>query len=226
MSESKIHRIISALLAKAESTDSQAERETFMGKALELMEKHQIEAFELHEEDPLGMTEGVAGQPGPASYKPMVQRSLARFYGAKVVLNYTGSKKFTNFIFGPESSRMTTVLMTPFVWAQVCAQGRAWARDRFQSEGAGIRQISKALCHRIAMEIAQRVRTPETEKTAFSLTVVNNTDALIKHHYGDSLKDLRLGQNQKPTFMSAFNMAKDISISPQLGKGGDHKRLQ
>jgi hypothetical protein len=218
--------IIAALIAKAESTDSLAERDTFMAKALELMEKHQIEMFDLHVEDPIGFTLGVEGQAGPPSYKPMVQRALHRYYGGSSVIWNTGvGTKFVNHLFGPDSSRLTTELMTPFVWNQVVEQGKVWAREFHKPSSHGTRKVANALCLRIQRLIAERKLTPEqAEKTCFSLTVVDATKAFRDSYYSTPLKTMSV--RPKKISLSATKLAEGIKIDHQLGGGKHSGHLQ
>lgn len=213
---SKIHQIISRLLAKAESTDSPAERETFVAKALELMERHQIEAFELGEDDPIGFTQGVLGEAGQGEYKAAVQTALARYYGAEPVKTYAGrygKGKFYVALFGPESSRLTTELMLPFVWKQVCEQGNLWAKQWQTSKHKGIREVAKALCARIRRETSTATHD---EHTAFGLVVVDATKSFMDKYYkGQELVDIK-GRGVR-LFNSAKEMAETIAIAKQVG---------
>lgn len=213
----KFRRIISQLIAKAQSTDSEAEAETFMSKALELMEKYQIESYELHQEDPIGFTQGVAGEAGQGEYKAAVQTALAHYYGAKPVKQFTTHKRFFVALFGPESSRLTTELMLPFVWKQVCEQGRKWAEAHYYSPLKGVREVAKALCLRIYKETATRKHSTQ-DKTAFALTVIDATQTFIDAHYGKGNTKSMI-KRKTDVWSSAADAAKGIAIAPQIKNG-------
>lgn len=212
MEESKLHRIIKALLAKAQSTDSKEESDAFMAKAYEMMEEHQISAFSLGE-DPIGVTDGVTGQPGMASYKPQVQTALAKLYGARPVIHYTEGNRWIVKLFGPESARITTELMTPFVWSQICVQGKAWGIDHGRDSQAGTREVAKAFISRINAEVGRRSREARREGTSHSLVVVDATKAFIATIYPNLGK---VARKTKKISMNAMERAAGISTHQQV----------
>lgn len=213
----KVKAKILALLAKAQSTNIEAEASTFLAKASEMMEKYQLELFDLGVEDPIGVTQGVVAQPGPPSYKSDVQRALAHYYGARpVIVPIPFTKKWTTELCGPESSRMTTVLMTDFVWSQVNASAKKLSEEQGYNRQEAIRHVAKALCYRIRLEVATRRATPETRGgSAFSLVVVDATKAFMESHYG---KLVTSKGRPKSLSQSALEAAKGISINVQVGK--------
>lgn len=211
---------ISALLAKAKSTTHQGEADLYFAKVAELLEKHQLDIFELHEEDPIGCTHGVNAQPGPPSYKSNVQVALARYYGAKPVIHHTGGGKWNVRIFGPESSRITTELMTDFVWQQV---NDAAAKLIQFSRAVAVRHVAKALVLRINQELVARKAQPVANGSAFSLMIVDATNALIKSVYPELFQ---IKYKAKTYNQSAMGLAKGISLNRQVGGSGATLRLQ
>jgi Protein of unknown function (DUF2786) len=213
----KIKRQIRALLAKAEERNAETEEAmACLQKAHALMDAYQIDSFEAGDEDPIGHTPGVVGQPGMSSYKTNVQRSLARFYGARTVRRWLDDRRYVIELFGPESARMTTELMTPFVWKQVCEQGRVWAEERKQSQQAGVRRVANALV--LLIDKASVERHGNTAKSAaatqHALLIVDKTKALIAEHFPQGLKSF--GKGPKGISSSAVDLAQGISFTEQL----------
>ncbi len=214
---------IRALLAKAAATEHKGEADLFFAKAQELMEDHQVSLFELHVEDPIGITEGVEAQAGPPKYKSDVQVALAQYYGARPI--YTGTSKFWRVrIVGPESSRLTTELMTDYVWAQVCKGGAELAKQGLYNRQQAIRHIAKALVVRIWREINQRKAQPVREGSAYSLTVVDAVDTYMQKNFPDLLpgKEITI-KNLK---QSAWEAAQKISLNHQVNTGRKTLRLE
>lgn len=214
---------IRALLAKASATEHQGEADLFFAKAQELMEDHQVSLFELHTEDPIGITDGVEAQNGPPKYKSDVQCALAQYYGARPIIH--GTVKFWRVqIVGPESSRLTTELMTDYVWAQVCKSGAELTKQGRYNRQQAIRHIAKALVVRIWRELWKRKTQPAREGTAYSLVVVDAVQSFIDKRFGE----LEQGRPQtiKNLKQSAMEAAEKISLNHQVNTGKNTLRLQ
>lgn len=225
MSNTRIKDIIRALLAKANSTDSEAERETFLSKAAELMNKHQIEMHDLGEEDPIGMTAGLTAQPGPPSYKSDVLCALASFYGARPIRNFNaeGLKRghWRVDICGPESARATTELMFEYVWQQVQEQAKILRKERHMDTGVAVRHIAKALCLRLMiLTAARKAKSAEAAPgTSFSLVVVNATESFMKQEY-PSMFNAKCRPRSIHT--RASELAKGIHVTEQITRPATH----
>lgn len=216
----KLKEKIRALLAKAQGTEHAGEAAVFLAKAQDLMEKNQIELFELGEEDPIGVTLGVQGQPGPLSYKPKVQAALAQYYGARPVLRYSTHSKFTVELIGPESARITTELMTEFVWEQVKLRAVEVVAKTKVNKPAAIREVAKALVNRIAIELQKRKPASEAAAgTSLSLVVLDAVQAFMDKMYSDieHTKGRKIMLNR-----AAMDAAQNISLHQQTG---DRSRL-
>ena len=211
---------ILALLAKAKSTEHKAEADSFFAKASELMEKHQVDLFDLHEEDPIGCTFGVKAQPGPPSYKSNVQVALARYYGAKPFLEGIGGGKWVVRIYGPESARITTELMTDFVWQQVCDKATELLHN--YSRAQAIRHIAKALVLRINIELAAQRAKPVHNGSPFAVMVIDATKALIDKDFPVQSTVKHKAKNYSK---DARSLAAGISIRQQVGGGAGTLRL-
>jgi Protein of unknown function (DUF2786) len=213
----RIKNIISALLAKAKSTTHPEEAEACMAKAIQLMEKHQIELHELGVEDVIGLTEGVQAQAGPPSYKSDVQRALAKLYGARPVIRWTCHKRWTVDICGPESSRLTTVLMTDFVWDEVNKQAAEITKQGLYNKAQAVRHVAKALVSRIHGLINARKDSPVANGSSFSLVVVDATNAFVEGHYNGLSKKITRSRTLSSMAIAA---AEKISLHRQVNGTG------
>ena len=233
---STIKAKIRALLAKAESTEHEGERELFLDKAQELMAKHQLELYDLGDEDPLGWLEcETRYQAGPMAYKSDLHNAVGYFYGCQVVRSrkvFRTDNKAAKFgvvegwvlnFAGCESSRLTVELMFPFIWDQVNKQAKTMAARTMHNQSKCVREIAKALTCRIFAMIRERKATPAPQfGSCFALVVVNQIDALVAARY-PNLKEA------KPKTVSlkatAVELAKGINLSRQMNSK-DVLRLQ
>ena len=218
-----IREKIQKIIDKAKSTTSEVEADSLLAMAQSLMEKHQIEAFELGDNsDPVGMTVGQSGQSGPSAYKPLVQRALAAYYGARTIRCWNNQTTYRIEIVGPESARITTELMTEYVWDQVKAEAKRLADAGEGKRDALIRKIANALTARIwglvaEQERSQRGETRTVTATKNALVVKDATDAWVAQHY----PNLQAAGKSKgrTTTRSAANAAAGININRQVGGG-------
>lgn len=218
----EIKNRIRAILAKAESTEHEGEAAVFMAKAQELMEKYQVELFELHTEDPIGVTMGCEGQQGPPKYKTDVQCYLARYYGCRGITTGT-TKHWRVELVGPESARITTEIMTDFVWAQVCKEASHLAKTHpGKNRAMWIRDIAKALCVRLYQLSKAKETQPAKEGTSYSLVVVDAVANYLALHY----PKLKTGKAKTVSYAKAAGeAANNIKINQQFG-GKDRIRLE
>lgn len=212
-----IREKIQKIIDKAKSTQSEAEAEMLFAKARELMDKHQIEAFELGDaSDPVGMTVGATGSSGPSAYRPSVQSVLARYYGARPIRMWQNDKQYRIEIVGPESARITTELMTDYVWDQIKAEATKLAAAGHGKRDALIRKIANAFIFRVnallQTDSADRSASVLGEKNA--LVVKDATEAWIASHYEGLVT--RAG-SKKSTTAAAAQAAGRISLSRQMG---------
>lgn len=215
---------IRALLAKAESTEHEGERDLFLAKAHELLEKHQLDLFELDDEDPIGwFTCDTRYQAGPMAYKSQLHSMVAKFYGCRVV-------RQTQFfptakggciqgwyldICGSESSRLTVEIMFPFIWDQVNKQAK-WVAQESRgtiNQSKAVREVAKALAVRINRMLNERRNEPPKPGTSTSLVVVNAIESAIKSKYTDLVTTRSKGTS---TISLAREAAAGISLSRQV----------
>lgn len=214
-----IREKIQKIIDKARSTTSEAEADMLFAKAQELMEKHQVEAYELGDNsDPVGMTVGVSGQSGPSAYKPLVQRALAVYYGARVIRMWQDTKVYRMEIVGPESARVTTELMTEYCWDQIKAEAARLAKEGHGKRDAMIRKIANAFVFRVNTLIAEQRESaaPRTvSATKNALVIKDATDAWVAEHY-TGLRQTQGGK--RSTTEAAKGAAAGISIHRQMGE--------
>lgn len=195
---------IAKILDKARSTDSEAEAEMLMAKAQELMEEHQISALDLHDaSDPMGMSKYGRFQAGPPSYKYEVARALAVLYGCKTVRMHdplVWDKEKNDYkaqtwrleMVGAESARITTELMTEFVWDQLTALSRKQSKELGVPASSQLRRLSNAMQSRIwgmvnAMQRAERMEARKaTPAGKNALVLLDATKAEFDRIYANA----------------------------------------
>lgn len=219
---------IAKLLAKAEGTNNAAEADAFLAKAMELLEKYQIDIHEIRsrtgrESDPYGHEKGTANLYTSAVWYRGVAVALARYYGCEFIYN----KKNMNIIYtlvGRQSSRTTTELMLPFVLSQVTIVARKYMKEQLAvghkiHERAATAHIGAALEQRIwKLILANREHRRDLESRA--LVPVDPEKEYIAKTWG------RLGtgtSTYRNTTSDARRHAEDISLNVQATH--DKKRM-
>lgn len=233
---------IANLLAKAESTDNVYEQQAFMAKVNELLERHQMDMYDIRkhagaDKDP--MTRMTGDLPSSHEWPTQVAFKLARYYGAKVLRydsktrKYTGKfdangkpkyhrvLKYTYEVLGRESACITFDLMLPFVLSQVRQQARAFARDTGLSVARAERSVGIALADRLQNLIAANdTRRESNERNA--LVPVTDVDSYVKELYGE------LRKVRTPTaaiYKGADEFANKVSLNHQATATG-HKQIE
>lgn len=212
-----IREKIQKIIDKAKSTTSEAEADALLAKAHKLMEEHQIAEHELGDQaDPMGMTVGLSGQSGPSAYKPALQRALARYYGACPIRMWQDQRTYRNEIVGAESARITTELITEYVWDQVKAKASALTKEHGGNRGVHIRSITNALVSRIIRLTAEQAKAPVNNKVAqhSALVIVPAQKAWMEAHY-KNLVQTKGGK--RSTTEAARQAAGSISLHRQTG---------
>lgn len=218
---------IRALLAKAESSEHEGEASLFLAKAQELMAKHQLELFELHNSDPLGwLFPDTRYQAGPMAYKSQVHYAVGEYYGCKAVkvgqvfrsMKASASNTFIEGwkleFAGTESSRVTTELMFPFIWDQVNKQAKWVSKETGMNVSKAVREVAKALTCRIVKLIrARKAVPPPTVGSCFALVAVNQIDGLMAERFGE----LKHSKPKTITLQAAAKRAAEgINLSRQM----------
>jgi len=152
---------ITAILAKAESTNHEAEAEVLMEKAHKLMMEHGITLLDLGKlhEDPVGVNKNAVELSASYPWMRRVANQLGRYYGCKVVYVNAPRNKVLLSVVGRESARITWELLVPFVQKQIQALAReAYKEGRYSSRMQAVTRIGNATAIRIA-KLADEMRS-------------------------------------------------------------------
>ena len=222
---------IAALIAKAKSSTHPEEQETFLAKARELMEKHQIDSIELEtgsEVDPIGTLKTTSFAIGtPAAVKYELGGWVAEYFGCTIILVKMGQRGWLD-IHGSESSRTTYEAMFPYVWSQVLDLARAngpTAKERRKLQ----RDISQALGIRLRRlkaeaKAARQVESSSGSKNALVLVdVESRVDDYVAAQY-DSLGEGKSPKRKGPGSLGR-TLAEQVSLANQVNGSGSRTLL-
>lgn len=221
MSES-IKNKIAALLAKAESTNNEFEAAAFMTKVNELLEKHQIEMYEIRkageDKDPLGTETGMTNIYASIQWAQNVASSLAKYYGCRTVWWKVGNH-FEYQVIGRESARTTFELMLPFVISQVKQEAKKLLGQYGRSASIWQREVGQALWVRIH-HMVKAAEERREELASNALIPVDAIDAYMAEQFGE----LKKGKSRKISFT---NVAKEAAgkVSLHHQATGKHTKL-
>lgn len=236
----KLATRIQALLAKAASSEHEAEAAAFMLKAQQLMEEHQIEAGDLEgSDDPVIISLDGFEQTdqSPSWYKDLYV-ALGAYYGCKAVSSpkmihtTRGNSRWGYAIelTGRESAIITTQLMFPWVKAQCFEAGRKIAKEQATARDAlGLPMTEhcdpKKQARRVGNALSQRIWRlvhADRAKAATSVTAAGKnalvTQDRVLQVYNDHYGELKSGRaTQVKTNMTARQAAEGIGLHRQTG---------
>lgn len=195
---------IKALLAKAASTDSQAEAEAFLAKAHELMEKHQLEAEDLDRDDPVDgehFYEKGSVKAAP-DWDTNIIWPVAKYFGCKACRIYTKNDKWAMDLVGRESARITAKEMHSYLVKTVRRLGReaadAQSMPVYDNEGYFVRYMNADQCarrignalrsriQRLADAMAPAEEVVPTEAGRNALVTLDRVVALYQQRHPDA----------------------------------------
>lgn len=211
---------IKALLAKASSTDNEHEAALFLGKAHELMEKHQLDASDLETDDPIDQTVGARANGGASpDWDFQLMFSVADYFGCKAIqcTEYEAGKRVYRMrIVGRESARVTAVEMHKYLVKTVRRLGREHAAKTDQNAGILQRRIGRALGIRI------HEMTPSEEEVMNGSATSAGKNALVTLNgvlakYNDLFPDSKPMGGRVLTTASAESIAGGINLNLQTG---------
>lgn len=228
-----IKRKISALLAKAQGTDNEHEAEAFMAKAYELLDEHQINVWELrNEEDPFGKDTVLEESTAAPTWRRHLLHAVALYYGASTVRSWKAQKwvktgpythgwrsvDYTVTVEGRESARITTLLMYPYIVGQtkVLAQQMYHAGHYPRDVNKLQLRICNALVGRIYTLVNERKQKAPPAAQSRALVVVNELESWLKDAY-PGLRDSIV--HAKRTTAAAKAAADKVSLYRQLKLG-------
>lgn len=222
-----VKRKCAAMLAKAASTDNIQEAEAFLAKAHEMMEKYQLELYELQTDDPMGSDARRCA--GTDAWIYRVLAASAKYWGAKVMW-----EKHTNItwgpvnqrigyrIFGPESARTLHAVMIDYLNAQVRYQGRLYARDHGCSVSIGTRNVGIAFAARLN-DLAAANKVHRDGLAAKALVPVDTNQQLVESYY----KKIGVSPNMRSGYTaSAIDYAGKISLAKHVPGAGGRKMIR
>jgi hypothetical protein len=185
---SKIAEKIAKILAKATSTNSEAEADSLMAKVNEMLEAHGLTYADLAQanaEDPVGQTKAAAEFWASQHHRLALFSGLAKLYGARLVYTKLGNK-YTVDLVGRESARVTFQLMVPFVLKQINDAAKTLIETgAYTSKDSATRAVS----NRLAVKAATMARENEqrdvqrVREGGFALVPVDLVDAAMGQFY-------------------------------------------
>jgi hypothetical protein len=211
---------IKALLAKASSTDNENEAALFLGKAHELMEKHQLDSSDLEADDPIDQSIGGRANGGASpDWDFQLMFAVAPYFGCKAIqcLEYEGRKPVYRMrIVGRESARVTAIEMHKYLVASVRRLGREHAKVTGQNAGILQRRIGRALSLRI------NEMTPDDEVVANAPSTAAGKNALVTLNgtlakYNELFPKARAMGGTVLTSANAERIAGGINLNLQTG---------
>lgn len=225
--QSKIKSKIAALLAKAKGTDNEHEADTFLAKAMELLDQHQLSISDVEgQDDPVMWYKGLDCTKWTASWQVDLYSAVARLYGCRSIRCHK-IKGFMLELVGRESATITTDLMFPWIKEQVNAKGRELYKAGGAPDAAkGARLVGNALVQRIWKLIREQEKAEGGPKTVAvaknALVTQDRVLAVMEEHYGK----LGKGRATRPgTSGSARELAGGIGLNRQAG-GSSQLRLK
>lgn len=225
---------IAKLLAKAEGTDNPFEQMMFMGKVNELLERYEMDMFEIRahagiDNDPMGEQQGEFNVYASMMWAKTTIHWIAKYYGARTVWNPKKKNHLPYQIFGRESARVTAELMIPYVVSQVRQQARRYKQDhpvtwdgKAVTDSVAQREVGMALASRIS-KLAGENEAKRNELASKSLVPFDATQAYMDNYFGAG--GLTHGRKNKKSWSgSASTYAEKISLNKQATGAG--ARLQ
>ena len=200
----KLKRRILALIRKSESTEHEAERDSFAAKARQIMEEHQLTMRDVNRaDDPLGRTALFC--PYSDGVYPTVAAAGARYLGCATLqqrdFDPVRARMGLKMIFlGRESARVTTEIMVPFWWSECVARGRRLHRE----EGLG--RNPRDAAHQIMTAFALRLHEMSPPED-------------FAEAQGEIPDDTRKGRKRRLYMPSARarEEADTVPVAPQVG---------
>lgn len=193
----KIKRIIMGLLAKASGTDNAHEAEVFLAKAMELMQKYQLDIADMVDVgDPIISHVGLSQAESGHAWRWKLYSAVAKLYGCKSVhygVGYRPGLKgkptpwFEQRLVGRESAIITTDLMYPWIVEQVRKAAKEIAALTGMSEQGQAKRVAAALIVRIYDIIAaQEQNQMETPVKRNALLILDQVSAAYKRLYPEA----------------------------------------
>jgi hypothetical protein len=214
---------IKALMAKAASTDSQHEAETFLAKAHELMEKHQLSVDDLEADDPIDKTVAAEANGGASpDWDFQLMFPVSVYFGCKAIQCHRSREGKRNGVYemdiiGRESARVTAIETHKYLVATVRRLGREHAAGMGLSVDKCTRRIGRSLALRIQALVPKEDSTAVATTEAGKNALITLDRVLVK--FKEMYPDMRLKGGRVRTNNSAKAIADGIGLNLQTGGG-------
>lgn len=225
---SKIAEKIAKIIAKADSTTSETEAETFMTKAHALMEQHGLSLLDigkLDSDDPIGVTENT--YVSSDGWKDTIAGQLARYYGAELARCPHGRASRSYTVAGRESARITFQLMLPFVIKQVARIAlQEWKAGNYPTRTKAQAAIANAMgirLYRLRQEQKADAVAKHGAARQNALVPVDLVQEALEEHFGGNLRTAR--SKSWNTDSNAMHKAEQVSLHRQTAAHKGAKRI-
>ena len=228
----KIEEIIRALIAKANATDNADEAATFMAKAHELLEKHQLDlGATLNADDPIEHFDGLDIAASSHKWNRELYRALGALYGCKAFRNEYYAReadgnikydrngkpelRYQTILTGRASAIMTTQLMYPWVCDQVRNHAKVISQVTGMSAQGQAKRVGAALVSRIwQMVLEDRANTAKADAvTKNALVTIDLVEQAFNLRHPDR------------SIVKARNTVSDAMSRDAAGKIGLHQQM-
>jgi hypothetical protein len=227
MNNSDIAAKIQRIIAKADSSTSENEADTFMTKAHALMEAHGLSLLDLGKldsDDPIGHDRDTYISSDP--WKDKIGYDLARYYGAELITKPTGRTQRSYFVFGRLSARATFSLMLPFVLRQVATLALAEHRaHRYPNAAKARTALANALCIRLkglTRDNQHRVTATNGKSSLNALVPVD----LIQQEIDQEFTKVTPSRAKFTTDFNAVKKAETVSLNRQTSADKSALRIE
>lgn len=160
-------RKIAQLLAMAnDSSATEHERDSFMAKAQELMQKYQLEMKDITgAEDLMSRQKGEQGIYTANMWAKYLVHNVAKLYGCRALFGSKIRNLVPYELYGRESARVTTEMMLPFIVKQIRQQARILVKEQGFTQSIAEREVAFAVVTRIRKMLEEENRDRETALT-------------------------------------------------------------
>ena len=217
---------IAKLIAKAESTTHIEEADTFMAKALELLEANGIKLQEvgtINIDDPVTNIRDAAYTFRAEYALTNVAHALARYYGCRSLYRPGGRNKIIIEVIGRQSACITFQLMFPYVKKQVHRlAARSVHPSLYTTKSRALTSIANGLTERLdRLYWENRNMNLESEpKGENALVPVDAIDQFIMMLYPD------LGKSRKSCGVGSDAMGRTLAKNVKIDRQVSHERRQ
>lgn len=235
---------IKALLAKAASTEFEAEAEVFLAKAHELMEKHQLSAEDLERDDPVGHEETYErADRGGVDWDFSLMFGVADYFGCQAIRLPPDrrNRRYRIGLVGRESARVTATEMHKYLIRTVRRMarekegtrefrrfreidGRYYWTGQYLNADQIARLLGNALkerLHQLAYEARPKNDAP-TVSGKNALVTLDRVVALYNEIYPDAIA---IRGNGGYSTGNARELANQINLSRQVDAAAGQRQL-